>query len=558
MSLYSRNKDKDNPYRRIYENKNYGGKNSHSFYSDAPKKSWNDYKRVPEVKVKSSDPLEQLERVLGHQKKVIRCIIAIPVLIMCCALGYFFFLMFCDIHETHPGLAQKAAKSIKNAALGGDEEADKLAKDQVEYERMVFLKQLSNERLKEDSIELTNKDLYDLASSAIEKDDAERIRILERKGFNTKTASFGGKTALEKALNEEKTACVDYLISTGHVVSEHRLSDDICFAYAVQKGDILKIRKRALAGENMNHVLNKAENKVPLYYAIKHNHRDIAMLLAIAGASSKQLKKNSNVKVPEYITDYEYDERLPDWWGKLSGEPADNALGEVKDVAEYIKKGELIKLNEMAHTYGTDFLKIKIGDMPAICYAATQKKTEIFKYLFNDLISKYDRDTLEKIADDKMLRGLYHYAVLAENIEMLDCLFKARLNINPQDLIGETPLHYAIKLPLPFIAEELLKHGAEIDFQDIKGRSPLHLAAIKGNVPAVKLLLANGANPNLQDKLGNTPLHYVATKSDFTQMIEAFYEYKKDLNFDAINLNGKTPRNISWRDRFQYYEEHQF
>jgi ankyrin repeat protein len=117
--------------------------------------------------------------------------------------------------------------------------------------------------------------------------------------------------------------------------------------------------------------------------------------------------------------------------------------------------------------------------------------------------------------------------------------------LNKQDTMGWTPLHYAIREDNLSIASYLLDHGASCKIHDnlglvalhhaaenskdgktvkrlikagasvnkrgyvgsiAKGRTPLHLAVLSGRLAALKTLLESKADPNRPNSCGLTPL----------------------------------------------------
>ena len=79
-------------------------------------------------------------------------------------------------------------------------------------------------------------------------------------------------------------------------------------------------------------------------------------------------------------------------------------------------------------------------------------------------------------------------------------------DINFQDNIGNSSLHYLCNIYDHDLTEKLLDKGADINITNLKGEAPLHLAAALGNVNLIELLLSNGADINLKTNEGITPL----------------------------------------------------
>lgn len=78
--------------------------------------------------------------------------------------------------------------------------------------------------------------------------------------------------------------------------------------------------------------------------------------------------------------------------------------------------------------------------------------------------------------------------------------------IDATDGEGRTVLINAVSENKPAILQWLLDNGANINNQDRVGYTALHFCGQNGFFDIAKYLVDNGANPNLQDIYGNTPL----------------------------------------------------
>ena len=89
------------------------------------------------------------------------------------------------------------------------------------------------------------------------------------------------------------------------------------------------------------------------------------------------------------------------------------------------------------------------------------------------------------------------------------CLRKG-INVNVQDLMGRTCLHYICTASYPgteILLEYLITKGAIRDASDVIGATPLHYASRLDHVECVEALLVMNANVDKQDVRGSTPLH---------------------------------------------------
>lgn len=97
------------------------------------------------------------------------------------------------------------------------------------------------------------------------------------------------------------------------------------------------------------------------------------------------------------------------------------------------------------------------------------------------------------------------YAAKTDSSELLQSILTGHppeeFNINIQDGLGNTPLHYAVSTPSPTVLEELLDfEGTDVDLVNrLEGATPLHLAVKLSSEEArygvVEMLLDAGADP---------------------------------------------------------------
>ncbi|MCL1818230.1 MAG: ankyrin repeat domain-containing protein [Spirochaetaceae bacterium] len=78
------------------------------------------------------------------------------------------------------------------------------------------------------------------------------------------------------------------------------------------------------------------------------------------------------------------------------------------------------------------------------------------------------------------------------------------VSVNERDLMGNTPLHWAVRYPL--MIKFLIENGADINAQNFLGETPLHLA-VRWKA-AVELLLAGGADRTKRTIFGRTAVDY--------------------------------------------------
>ena len=125
------------------------------------------------------------------------------------------------------------------------------------------------------------------------------------------------------------------------------------------------------------------------------------------------------------------------------------------------------------------------------------------------------------------------------NNEAIEDLLKLGADINQQDSIGFTALHYSVLgyKDSPETIKLLLKNHANINHTSNDGVTALMLAAFYGLAESVKLLLQNGADPNLQDSsLGTVLTHAESSKQyEIIQLLLQSGNKSKDLSIDLLH-----------------------
>ncbi|ABE05002.1 ankyrin repeat domain-containing protein [Rickettsia bellii] len=137
----------------------------------------------------------------------------------------------------------------------------------------------------------------------------------------------------------------------------------------------------------------------------------------------------------------------------------------------------------------------------------------------------------------KFNRTLLHQAAERNNIKKAQISINHNINVEAQDITGETALHM---LKTSKMAKILLKAGSNTEAQNKLGRTPLHNAILQANKRQVNIknihnivlkLIKSGANPNAVDYYGFTPLEYAIRINDskiFKLLIKNNAKFKKN------------------------------
>ncbi|XPV68897.1 MAG: ankyrin repeat domain-containing protein [Halarcobacter sp.] len=95
-------------------------------------------------------------------------------------------------------------------------------------------------------------------------------------------------------------------------------------------------------------------------------------------------------------------------------------------------------------------------------------------------------------------------------LERLVFLLKFRIDVNTLDKEGRTIYHKAVMANDLEVVEKLLTKKNNLDIKDKQGRTALHHTQWKGNYKIARLLIAAGADINASDFAGFTILNYAA------------------------------------------------
>lgn len=110
-------------------------------------------------------------------------------------------------------------------------------------------------------------------------------------------------------------------------------------------------------------------------------------------------------------------------------------------------------------------------------------------------------------AEDAMKETPLHYAVADNNLEVVRTLIDLGADVARANGDGTTPLHYSQSTEC---AKILIRANAPIDARGLFGCTPLW----NTNPEIVKLVLDSGADINTRDNDGQTILHWATQRND--------------------------------------------
>ena len=104
-----------------------------------------------------------------------------------------------------------------------------------------------------------------------------------------------------------------------------------------------------------------------------------------------------------------------------------------------------------------------------------------------------------------------HWAAINKNVDIVEYLLSLEVNINAQNIDGETALALAAAAGTVEVVSILIDNGADVNARNINGKTALGIAStvindLDAHVEVARVLINNGADVNVKDKHGLTPL----------------------------------------------------
>ncbi|KAJ0109467.1 hypothetical protein J7T55_000392 [Diaporthe amygdali] len=117
--------------------------------------------------------------------------------------------------------------------------------------------------------------------------------------------------------------------------------------------------------------------------------------------------------------------------------------------------------------------------------------------------------TLDEVPDDLELTTVHRIVLGMTTLDLGEYLSEHPPEVNKPDLLGRTPLWWAVRRDDAPKSHALLARGADPNIANAAGRSPLHNAAAQRNLGLVDALLTHSADVHQRSFEGKTPLHVV-------------------------------------------------
>lgn len=147
---------------------------------------------------------------------------------------------------------------------------------------------------------------------------------------------------------------------------------------------------------------------------------------------------------------------------------------------------------------------------------------------------------LDDVPDDVEFTAVHRIVLGMSELDLHSYLAEHPQDVNHSDLLGRTPLWWAIRRDDVSSSLTLLARSADPNIANTAGRSPLHNAAAQGNLTLVDALLAHDADVSQKSFEGKTPLQVVGVYGRQEDVIIVQRLLRAGSNIDERDGYGRT------------------
>eukprot|EP00040_Diaphanoeca_grandis_P024323 m.133538 g.133538 ORF g.133538 m.133538 type:complete len:960 (-) comp29681_c0_seq2:421-3300(-) len=329
--------------------------------------------------------------------------------------------------------------------------------------------------------------------------------FIEEHHVSPNVMDLKNSTPLREARLGGHSDVVDYLTKKEGIV-HHTHADGVRLLLAAAKGDVVCLTQQLSGGVDVNTV--DYDDRSALHLAASENNEDSVKILLAAGAAINatdrwgrtaldDARNSKYASIVKLLEAYAHDSNSVDLEVIIPSQSQDrtaNADNSTMEVLLAGRNGDVKELRRLKAKKENLFTEDYDG-RTALHQAAHEGKLDAVKYLVslkNCNVNHKDHDDHTPLAD----------AVHGNHLQVVAFLkgMGGRVDVSHGQLCELAACGDVDALDRLFTA------GVDVNTADYDGRTALHIGAAKGNADVVEMVLSHKANINVKDRHGGTPL----------------------------------------------------
>ena len=364
---------------------------------------------------------------------------------------------------------------------------------------------------------------------------SDLAKMLIESGADVNARKNDGGTALHQAANHGHLEIVESLLAAGSQVDspDNDGWTPLFLASAQGKSDV--VRLLILRGADVN--FKDSDNLTPLHAAASRSQHEVVSILTAKGAGVDATTR-SNSWTPLHMASgagvlavlakpVTYQARIG---GPIEAE---------EFLSVMMSAGDREATIENLASAGAGVGQVDIDGNTPLHIAAVEGITDA-------IIPLVDAGADPVARNNGHWTPLHRAAITDPEDEAASALVPVLgpSDVDARDESGRTPLIIAAsKGHTDTVREILIEGSAYVNARDVLGWTPLQWAVFNRETELVNLLLSNGADPNSRNNEGWTPIHQAAHNGD-AEIVNALIESGVDVN--ARNDDGTTALHLAY------------
>ena len=346
---------------------------------------------------------------------------------------------------------------------------------------------------------------------AIINNHFELVPLLLEKGAKTEVRDRLRETPLHHAINKMHEETIEILVKHKADVNAaypSPTSGITPFLKVMENFQSSYIPKLMLCAGALVNVSHYYTEETPLHFAIKQEHADeeLVRMLIERGIEidAKDCQDRTALHFAANYCHHEISLML-----LKNGSNVNLKDSELKTPLHFAIESGSCAVIEYLIDYGANIKYLNTSTKDSPIHFAVKQNSQIAEDVIKLLIEK----GVEINAQDYLCRTPLHFAINNENEETALCLIRLGADVNLQDCEMKTPLHYAVKNVMVSLIENLIDRGANINVPDCLHNTPLFIAHKMEDMKLMKILFLRSLKKKCfkhQPIMFNSSLHLLS------------------------------------------------